>query len=174
MLDRRGVAAIEFAMIFPVMILLYVGVVETANLLTIYRRASQVASTAADLTAQVKQVTAVDLRDIESASTALLTPYSTTPLKITLTSVVADKDNNGKVSWSCSNKGAGRSTGSSYPVPAGLTEANSSVIVAEVTYSYAPLEGLTQIFSPKAFDIKRTFYARPRKSLTITKTDQGC
>jgi hypothetical protein len=46
--------------------------------------------------------------------------------------------------------------------------------VAEVTYSYAPLEGLTQIFSPKAFDIKRTFYARPRKSLTITKTDQGC
>ena len=30
---------------------------------------------------------------------------------------------------------------------------------------------MTNIFSPGSFDIKQTFYARPRKSLTVTKTN---
>jgi Flp pilus assembly protein TadG len=169
--DRRGVSAVEFALIVPVIILMYVGAVETGNLLTIYRRSSAVASTAADLTAQVKTVSTADLQDIVSASSSVLTPYSTTPLKIVLTSVVADVNNNGKVAWSYTNKGSGRAVGSSYAVPAGLTEANSSVIVAELTYSFTPLVNLTTFFSSGAFDIKRTFYARPRKSLTVAKTN---
>ncbi len=56
-------------------------------------------------------------------------------------------------------------------MPARLTEANSSVIVAELTYSFTPLVNLTTFFSSGAFDIKRTFYARPRKSLTVAKTN---
>ncbi len=57
-------SAVEFALIFPVLILLYVGAAETGNLLTVYRRTFQVASTAADLTAQVKTVSTADLGDI--------------------------------------------------------------------------------------------------------------
>ena len=52
----------------------------------------------------------------------------------------------------------------------GLTEADSSVIVAEVTYGFTPLLDLRKMFSPGAFEMKRTFYARPRRSLTVTKT----
>ena len=173
MRDRRGVSAIEFAMIAPIMILIYVGVAETGNLLTIYRRTSTVATTASDLTAQVKKVSPADLQDIVAASTSILTPYPTSPLKIVITSVVADKDNNGTVAWSYSNKGAARACNSAYAVPTGLTEAGSSVIVAEITYAFTPLLGLTTIFSPAAFDIKRTFYTRPRRSLTVVKSD-GC
>ncbi len=54
-------------MILPVMILLYVAIVETGTLLTIYRRTSEVATTAADLTAQVKTVSTADLGDIVAA-----------------------------------------------------------------------------------------------------------
>jgi len=54
--DKRGASAIEFALIVPVIILMYVGIVEIANLLTVDRRVETVASTAAALTAQVKQV----------------------------------------------------------------------------------------------------------------------
>lgn len=173
MRDRRGVSAIEFAMIVPALILLYVGAVEMGNALTIHRRTSQVAATAADLTAQVATVTKSDLADIEAASTSILTPFSTSPLRIVLSSVVADKNNNGKVDWSCASKGSGRAEGSSYPVPNGLTEPNSSVIVAEVTYAYSSLLGLSTI-SPGSFDIKRTFYTRPRTSTKVEKTDRGC
>jgi Flp pilus assembly protein TadG len=172
--DRRGVSAIEFAMVVPILLLLYVGVAETGNALTIYRRTSTVASTAADLTAQVKQVSASDLQDIESASSGILTPYSTTPLKIVLSSVVADQNNNGKVDWSCSNKGTPRGKDTPYKVPPGLTEPNSSVIVAEVTYDFTPLLNLTQVFSPGSLQMTRRIYARPRRSLTGKKTDEGC
>jgi len=172
--DRRGVSAIEFAMIAPILILLYVGAVELGNGLTVYRRTSKVAATAADLATQVKTVTKSDIADIEAASSSILTPYSTTPLKIVLSSVVADDNNNGKVAWSCATSGSARGTGSSYPVPTGLTEPGSSVIVAEVTYAYTGLLGLTGIFDPGSFNMTRTFYARPRKSTKVEKTDNGC
>ena len=88
-----------------------------------------------------------------------------------LSSVVADQNNNGKVDWSYSNKGSGRAVNSTYPVPAGLTEASSSVIVAEITYAFSPLVDLKTFFSPGSFNMKRTFYARPRRSLTVDKTN---
>lgn len=169
--DRRGVSAIEFALIVPILIGLYLGIVESGNAITIYRRTSSVAATAADLTAQTKAVSNTDLQDIAAAATAIMTPYPTPPLKIVLSSVVADQNNKGKVAWSYSNKGAGRAVNSAYPVPEGLTEEGSSVIVAEITYAFAPLMDLKTFFSPGSFDMKRTFYARPRRSLTVVKTD---
>lgn len=171
---RSGASAIEFAFILPVMLILYTGAVEVNNALTVYRRTMQVATTAADLTAQVKSVTKTDIADIQAAATSILTPYSAGPLKIVLTSVVANDNNVGKVEWSCANTGAARTKGSTYQVPSGLTEPDSSVIVAEVTYAFKPLIGLTEFFSPGAYNMERTFYARPRRSLTVKKTDNSC
>lgn len=92
------------AIIVRVLIQMDLGAVEIGNALTIYRRNSAVASTAADLTAQVKTVSTADLKDIVSASGSILTPYSVTPLKVVLSSVVADQNNNGKVAWSYASK----------------------------------------------------------------------
>lgn len=128
-------------------------------------------ATAADLTAQVKTVSNADLNDIISAATSIIAPYSPDPLRLMVSSVVADQNNNGKVAWSYANKGATRAVNSSYSVPPGLTEAGSSVIVAELTYDFKPLVGLSTIFSPGEYQMKRTFYARPRKSLTVAKTN---
>lgn len=169
--DRRGVSAIEFAMIAPLFILIYVGVAEIGNALTIYRRTSTVATTASDLTAQVKAVSTADLQDIVAASSSILAPYDPTPLKIVISSVVADEDNKTTVAWSYANKGAANDKDSDYTVPAGLTEAGSSVIVAEITYAFTPLLDLPKFFSPGAFEIKRTFYSRPRRSLTVAMTN---
>ncbi len=169
--DRRGMSAVEFCLIFPVLMLAYIGAVETGNLLTIYRRTYQIATTAADLTAQTKSVSTSDLGDIVAASSSILTPYSTTPLKVVISSVVADNNNNGKVAWSYASKGSGRATNSAYNVPTGLTDPGSSVIVSEITYGFTPLVDMPQFFSPGSFDIKRTFYERPRKSLTVSKTN---
>jgi Flp pilus assembly protein TadG len=172
--DARGASAIEFALIAPTLFLAYIVVVEIGSALTVYRRTAQVAATAADLTAQVKSVTKGDIGDIVAASSSILTPYATGPLTIVLSSVVADDSNQGKVAWSCASSGTARGKDSSYKVPTGLTEANSSVIVAEVTYKYTGLLALTGFFSPGSFDMKRTFYTRPRKSIAVEKSDNGC
>jgi Flp pilus assembly protein TadG len=167
--DKRGVSAVEFALIAPIILLLYVGIAEIANLLTVERRVESVASTAADLTAQVKKVLDSDLSDISDASKSILAPYDTTQLKIVLSSVVADDSNNGKVAWSYSKSGSARAVGSAYALPPGTTVPNSSVIVAEVTYAFQPILDLKKVFSPGALNLQRTFYARPRRSLTVAK-----
>jgi Flp pilus assembly protein TadG len=171
MRDRRGVSAIEFAFIAPLLILIYVGVAEIGNLLTVYRRTATVAATASDLTAQVKSVSTADLQDIVAASSSILTPYDPAPLKIVISSVVADDKNKGKVAWSYANKGTGLNPDDPYTLPAGLTEPGSSVIVAEITYAFTPLLDLPEIFSLDPFNIERTFYSRPRRSLAVAKTN---
>lgn len=152
----------------------YTGAVEVNNALTVYRRTMQVATTAADLTEQVRSVTGSDIADVQAAATSILTPYSTAPLKIVLSSVVADNNNVGKVDWSCASTSSARSKGSKFQVPNGLTDPKSSATVAEVTYAFEPLLGLSGFFSPGCFTMERTFYARPRGSLTVKKTDNSC
>ena len=170
--DERGVSAIEFALIAPTLLVLYVGAVEFGNALTVDRRVGLVATTAADLVAQKKTTSNSELQDIGNAATSILTPYSTSPLKIVLTSVVADQNNKGKVAWSYGyNGGSARAKNSSYTVPEGLTQPNSSVILAEVTYDFSPLLNLSGLPNPGFFQMSHTFYARPRKSLTVTKSD---
>ena len=92
-------------------------------------------------------------------------PYDRSSLKVTISSVVADSKNKQAVDWSVSNAGKEHSVGSKIPgMSAKATEANSSVIVAEVEYTY---------HSPVAYYFKGDtllsdiFYSRPRKSLTV-------
>lgn len=175
--ECRGTFAIEFAFILPLMLILYVGAVEVSNTVTAWRRTDQVAYTVADLVAQARSLSASQIDNITAAASSILAPYSTDNLTIVLTSVVADKDNRPKVAWSCTNgHGSGRAKGSAVTLPVGLTEAGSSVIMAEVVYNYTPLVKTKSLFGLKFDNIpmSRTFYSRPRRSATVEKTDSGC
>jgi Flp pilus assembly protein TadG len=166
--DNRGLAAVEFAMIFPIMLTLYFGTLETSDALTVSRRVANVAETAADLVAQQTSVSSSDLTDVFAASAAILTPYDTTKIKIVLTSVVASSSNVTTVAWSSAYGGAtARTVNSSITLPTGLTTANSSVIMAEVTYSYvSPIAH----FITGPITMTEKAYLRPRRSITVTKT----
>lgn len=164
--DECGVSALEFALVLPVMITMYIGAVEISHALTVDRRVTSVASAAADLVAQSEDVSDADLTDIFEASTSIMLPYSSGPISIVLSSVVADENNDTTVAWSSAHNGAPRAVGSSYTVPAGLTQPFSSVIVAEVSYAYTPPIGKIII---GGFNMEDTFYLRPRLSLTVEK-----
>jgi Flp pilus assembly protein TadG len=167
--DTRGLAAVEFALILPVMLVVYFGTLETTNALTCARRVTNVAETAADLVAQVPAVSSSDLTDIFAASTAILTPFNTTPVKIVLTSVTANSSNVTTVAWSAAyGSGAtARTANSSITLPTGLTTAGTSVIMAEVTYTYTSPIG-TFITGPITMTEKA--YLRPRRSVSVAKT----
>ena len=75
--DSRGVSAIEFAFIFPVMITMYMGAVDISQVLTADRKITTLASTAADLVAQAETLTAADLTDIYSAAAEIVAPFPT-------------------------------------------------------------------------------------------------
>jgi len=177
--ECRGTSAIEFAIILPLMIGMYLGAVEISNILTVNRRADQVAYTAADLVAQAESLTVKQIQDITEAASSIMAPYSTGPLSIVLTSVVADDKNRPKVAWSCTNgSGTARGKGTSVTLPEGLTEAGSSVIMAEVQYDYSPLLGTrAHLGTGASFDtitMERKFYSRPRRSKTVEKASGSC
>lgn len=167
--DRRGVSAIEFAFILPVMLLLFLGAVEMSQALTVNRRVVAVASSAADLTAQVKSVTCPEIADIFSAATSIMAPFPATGVRIVLTSVIANAQNQTTVDWSRPNSGSGRAPGSTFTLPAGLTQAGSSVIVSEVTYTYTP-DVSVPFLSSASIPMSGTFYLRPRQSPKVTST----
>ena len=168
MRDVGGVAAVEFAFIFPVMLIVYFGAIETSNMLTANRRVTSVAYTAADITAQAISVSNSDMTDIFAASSAILRPFSTTPLSIRITSVVANSTGVNKVAWSDGYNVASRAVNSNMTLPAGLTTPGTSVIVAEVTYEYSsPISGTMT----DEITFTDTAYLKPRRTAQVTRTN---
>jgi Flp pilus assembly protein TadG len=147
-------------MILPIMFVLVFGAIEVTNALICKAAVSNTASTAADLIAQESSVGTTDINNVFSAVSSLVYPYSTTGLKIVITSAIDDGKGGAKVDWSKANSGTARSTNSVITVPTGLVATGGSVIVAEVTYNYTtPTNWLVKI----PVSMSNTFYSHPRR-----------
>ena len=162
--DQGGVAGVEFALVAPVMILLYYGMVELTLGMMAQRRASHAVSVVADLVSQVSSTTSTEVTDIFSVGTAILRPFPAGPLKMRITSV-KNINNVNTVVWSRGYGQGGRGQGGTVAgFPANLIAANESIIMAEVTYTYdSPIHQVL----PNALAFSQTFYLRPRKSIEV-------
>src|ERR1700759_3156562 len=78
--DCRGVAATEFAVVVPIMLVLFFGTVEFSSGVAVDRKVTLMARTLSDLTSQNISVTDTQLTNIFNASTGIMTPYSVSPL----------------------------------------------------------------------------------------------
>lgn len=163
--DQRGVAAIEFALIAPVAISLYMGFAELTMAMMANRRVAHAAAVVGDLVAQSPSIAPSDLTDIFTVGGSIMSPFTATPLKMRITSVVADAKGVPTMVWS---KGSGMTampTGAVAGFPANLLAAGDSVIQADVSYSYAsPLA----LILPKPITFSNTFYLKPRQSSSVT------
>jgi Flp pilus assembly protein TadG len=173
--NTDGVAALEFAMIAPIMLLLFVGSVEFSQAITIDRRVAQVASSTADLVAREKSTTAANVAGIMQIIEHLMRPYDPARLKVTVLNVVADINDATvtTVCWSYNHNGGAvtKVNGEPYPLPAGLVERGKSVVVAEVTYDYAVSGGdadfqprIFSYFLEAVFPLQEKFFLQPRLS----------
>lgn len=152
-----GVAAVEFTMILPFMIILYFGLTEVTPAINIKRKMSLVTRTLADLSARSPTLSKDQLKNIFSASTAIMRPYDGTgKTQMLVTSVaVTAKDGayTGKVEWSCGWNLKSAPTGEdlkklnkndAYTVPAGFANATTqSFIVVRTLFPYTPVIGQT-------------------------------
>ncbi|MGZ5802545.1 MAG: TadE/TadG family type IV pilus assembly protein [Xanthobacteraceae bacterium] len=165
--DNRGVSAIEFAFIAPLMITLYLGGVEISEAVAASRKTTLVAHTVADLVAQVSKVTDADMQDVLSASSAVATPFPAANLTVTVSSIVIDNAGVAKVAWSDTLHGTARTVNSTVVLDAALAVPNTSLILGEVSYSYTPLIGKiitgTMVLSDKT-------YLRPRVATSVTRS----
>lgn len=145
--DRRGVAAVEFAYIAPVLLIMLMGTFELARGVSIDRRLNSVSAMASEIIAREDSITPADLDKVAAAMKHVMEPYDDDSLIIRLIGVRANSNdaNNTKVEWSYEFSSNGSSVPytqcQAYTLDPGLVSKGGSVIVAEVGYTYAPVFG---------------------------------
>ena len=166
--DRRGVSAVEFALIAPAMVASYFGMAEITQALLAERKAAHAASAIGDLVSQSSSVSSTDITDIFAIASTIMKPYATTTLKMRVSSVTADSGGVAKVDWSSGSGLTALTTGSTVTgIPSGVIAATQSVVMSEVTYTY---DSPVDMLMPNAVTFSRKFYLRPRKSDKVAKT----
>ena len=145
--DRRGVSAVEFALLAPVMIALYLGCVEISDGVSANRKVSLTAATLANLATQVATISSSDMTNILNASSAIIAPYSASNLKATLSCLKIDSTGKVTVAWSATLNGSARAAGSAITIPSALIPPSTSLpaqlLFSEVNYAYTPTVGYT-------------------------------
>ncbi len=139
--DRRGVSAVEFALLAPMMITLYVGCAEVSDGVSADRKVSLTAAALANLASQVTTISSTDMTNIMAASSAIIAPYSTSQLSITLSCINIDANKNATVEWSVTSGGTARS--GTITIPSALQVASSQLLLGEASYQYKPTVGYT-------------------------------
>ena len=172
--DEKGVSALEFALIAPLLALFYVGCVELSTTLIADRKVTTAASSMGDLVARESSIDNCQIDDVFEAVRLAFQPYSDTQARLRVSSIVPDAGdpNTTLVDWSYSNANwTDRAAGSSVTLPAGIMATDGSIIMAEVEYTYSP--PFNQIFQtdPVLDDI---FYMRPRASDEVIFSSVTC
>lgn len=163
--DQRGVSAVEFAMLLPLMLSLYLGAVELSQGIGADRKVTMTARTVADLVSQVSSTSTSDITNSLNAASAVMAPYPVSNLKVTVSSVSIDANSKATIAWSCTLNGTKRSVGSTVTLPTALVAPSTSLIWSEVQYSYKPTIGYVV---SGTLTLKDQIYMRPRLSDTVT------
>ena len=193
---KEGLAAVEFALLLPVMIGLFFGVVETTLALLCRADVSVMASTAANLISEVSTPNSTDISNVYAAASAILYPNPTgtaaTQPTIRITSIIYNTQTptnlaTGTVAWTCTQSGSGtlspaslskgqtvNFTDSSGSNPLSIMTTNGSVIMAEVAYGYT--SPTMQIIKSK-LNLTNVWYTKPRRVAQIpapSPAPSGC
>ncbi len=169
LVNEKGVAGVEFALILPLMLTFYFGTFEVTQALSCNRQVALTASTVTNLVSQYTTISqGSQMPDILAASAKVLAPYPVGPAKVVVSGIIVDgKGANPTVQWSVPyNGGAALVTGAAVTLPTGLTLApNSMVILGQTSYAYtAPV----QFIKLGTWNLSSNVYMLPRASTTIT------
>jgi len=165
--DRRAVAAVEFALIAPVMLVLLAGEYALCDSIRLKRRLSSTAHTLGDLVARHSTLSSADLAMIVNASAQISAPCNFANLTVVVAQLSTDASGKTTVAWSQGLHGTGLTPGAVFTPPSGMAVANSSLIYTSVSYAHTPAIGQS-LFG--AADMNSSFYINPRVTASVTLT----
>jgi len=161
--DTRGLAAVEFAMVVPLMLVLFFGTVEFSSGVAVDRKVTLMARTLSDLTSQNISVTSTQLANIFNASTGIMTPYDASPVNARIVELYVDASLNVHQIWTATT-GTTPPTGT-VTVPTALKIAGTYLIYSEVSYLYKPTIGY--VMTKAGINLNDFTFTRPRQSLCV-------
>jgi Flp pilus assembly protein TadG len=193
--DRQGVAAIEFALVVPLMLAMCLVTWELALAIDTSRKVGRAGSSIGDLVAQQPAITQDELEAIMGIGSVTIQPYNRSDPVVTVTAIEitageAEGDApEAQVVWSRELVGKdasgdnefqnGAMPGTSVEVPENLNVAGSFLIRVKSELGYLPViswEGdqkasLGLKATRSVYDFNETYYLRPRVSQRIACDD---
>lgn len=173
--DRQGVGGVEFALVAPMLIVLYLMAFELTMGLSVAKKASMASSTIADLVSREETVDKTFLAGMADVSGAIFVPYPSKDLLINVSAIKIDSSKAAKVLWSWSTTGvAPYAVGTDAPVPADMLVADTFLIRSELSVSHELMMYLPGLSGSEAknLTIAREYYFRQRLGTEIKC--QGC
>jgi Flp pilus assembly protein TadG len=176
--DASGVAAVEFAMIFPLMLVAFFGTVEICAAVATDRKVTLIARTISDLTSQAASSVDAALTVDFSYGLYIISPYSSSPLKAQVSEIYVDSNGKATVQWSQGatyignvvtlvSSSRNRGDDVSTVVPSALLVKQTYLIFSEVSYQYLPVGG-GYVMSKAGINLSDVSYTRPRQNTCLT------
>jgi Flp pilus assembly protein TadG len=173
---QRGVSAVEFALVAPLMVLMLFGATELSLLVTVDRKTTLAASTLGDLAAQTDLVSCAELSQISAVTRQVFEPYSGADASLVVANLKLD-GGAAKVEWSkfvqtisgvttCNDVPGSHSlaVGNTVVIDTSLFATGGGVVVGDVEKVHT---SVGTSFLPNNITMHERFYLRPRKSLKL-------
>ncbi len=171
--DRRGVAAVEFAFIAPLLVLLYIGAVEISVALSVDNKVSRAGNITLDLITQGTAITKAEMKDLVDVAEAVVAPFDGSNIVLTFTGITVNASKQAKVEWSWKSDGTTPYTkNSTVTIPTGLKIADSYYVRSEISNKHSLITSYQFMGSSVAsINMTETYYMRPRLGSNLACTD---
>ncbi len=162
--EEKGMAGVEAAMIFPMMLVLLVGVFDGGNAILANQKTVRASQVVADLIARSGTATDADINEAIAAGGLAFAPLPIGSYGIDIVSIRFDENANTEIVWRETQNISGLPDAIS--AVAALQQADEGVVMVTVEYEYNPL------FVGFVFDtinMREVAFSRGRNSPVITR-----
>lgn len=173
--DCSGLGAVEFALLAPLLLMLYISAFEVTQGFDASKRTARAAGVIADLVSQEEEVTPTSLTGMTVIANSIFAPMSTSQMSIVISGIAVDAAGKSTISWSWTQNGtAPYKVGSTVNIPADMAGPSSFLIRSEVTYPYTILSFMPGLLpsQTQSLTLYRQYYFRQRTGDSLPCT--GC
>jgi Flp pilus assembly protein TadG len=169
--DRRGTSGIEFAIIAPILLMIYLSAFELSVGFSMSQKVSQAAGAVADILSQKSDVTPTDLDGMKNVALSTMAPFPVSSYTLRTTGIRVTAKAEGVVAWSRDEAGGTPyAIGSKVAVPADLPIVDTFVVRAEFTVPYELVlftpPGVPQNYR-RIMNLTESYYYRQRTGVGI-------
>lgn len=137
---KSGAAALEFAFVAPIFLLLYIGGVDLTRAFIFNHKMQNATTAIVDLVTQATDLSKTSVADTFDVADVMLSRFDATPIAVRVTVVQINAAGKGTVTWSVVRNMPRRAAGTAYTLPANLKGLRDfTLVVSETSHDYTPI-----------------------------------